>query len=123
MPTFAFVHGACLALTLALSPAAGPLLPIPSGRYVFEHRYAEHPDMRSIRLEAMIEGDHIVLVNWSDSAVFPKGVLAEGRLMWHAASRQWIVGEQDSDAQAAEVGGCSDGPAVIDLEKRIYWTC
>ena len=24
---------------------------------------------------------------------------------------------------ATEVGGCSDGPEVVDLKKRIYWTC
>lgn len=24
---------------------------------------------------------------------------------------------------ACFVGGCSDGPEVIDLEERIYWTC
>ena len=27
------------------------------------------------------------------------------------------------DAGADEVGGCSDGPTVIDLVARIYWTC
>lgn len=43
--------------------------------------------------------------------------------MWHAASGQWIVGYEPGDAAAPCLGGCSDGPAVIDLEKRIYWTC
>ncbi len=123
MSAFAFVHGACFALTLALSPSAETPLPIDSGRYVFEHRYAEHPDVPSIRLDTIINGFDIVLINDDDSGVFPKGVIDEGKLMWHAASGQWIVGHDRIDAAAPEVGGCSDGPAVIDLEKRIYWTC
>ena len=28
-----------------------------------------------------------------------------------------------SSPVAEAVGGCSDGPEVVDLEKRIYWTC
>ena len=123
MPDFSFARGACSVLTLALSPAGELPPPIVSGHYVFEHRYAEHPDMQSILLEATIDGDHIVLVNRSDSTVFPKGVLAEGRLVWHAATRQWIISQGEADATATEVGGCSDGPEVVDLEKRIYWTC
>jgi hypothetical protein len=110
-------------LTLALPPAAEPAVPIASGHYVFEHRFAEHPDMRSIPLEAMIDGDRIVLTNEIDSVVFPRGVVVEGRLAWHAATQQWIIAQESADANAADVGGCSDGPEVIDLEKRIYWTC
>ena len=93
------------------------------GEYVFSHRYAEHPWMESITLTARIQGDHIVLINDGDSAVFPRGKIEEGRLFWHAPSAQWIVIHSDEDREAVEVGGCSDGPEVIDLARRIYWTC
>jgi hypothetical protein len=63
------------------------------------------------------------LVNESESDVFPRGILEEGTLIWHKKSAQWIIGQVPADADAGEVGGCSDGPAVIDLEKKIYWTC
>ena len=43
--------------------------------------------------------------------------------MWHSASGQWIIGQSPADKAAAEVGGCSDGPPVIDLTARIFWTC
>ncbi len=43
--------------------------------------------------------------------------------MWHAKSKHWIIGDNAKDKQAEEVGGCSDGPQVIDLKRGIYWTC
>ncbi|MFZ6875960.1 hypothetical protein ACO0LF_28190 [Undibacterium sp. Di27W] len=113
-----------LALAFAASTAtAAPPLPIRSGLYTFKHKFAEQPDMPSLVLTAKIRGQHIVLINRSVSDVFPKGVIAEGTLMWHAASKQWIIGTDKADRYAKDVGGCSAGPDVIDLRKRIYWTC
>ena len=43
--------------------------------------------------------------------------------MWHPASKRWIIGEKPSDRSLQEVGGCSDGPEVVDLVRKIYWTC
>lgn len=100
-----------------------PVIPIRSGEYTFQHRFAEQPTMPSIALKTTISGKHIVLVNPTASDVFPEGVVAEGDLMWHAASKQWVIGEDPSDRTAKEVGGCSDGPEVVDLQRRIYWTC
>ena len=110
---------------IATAAQAGntPPLPIPSGKYIFQHRFAEHPAMKSISLTAKISGTHIVLTNTEPSDIFPRGVIAEGTLMWHAQSKQWIIGSAPSDRYAKEVGGCSDGPEVVDLRKRTYWTC
>jgi len=102
---------------------SAPKLPIQSGQYIFHHKFAEQPTMPSITLTAIIDGDHIVLINEDEFDVFPKGVLVDGTIMWHEKSRQWIIGHSESDRFAPEVGGCSEGPEVIDLEKRIYWTC
>ncbi len=98
-------------------------VPLVDGRYRFTHKYAEHPSMKSITLEGVVKGNHIVLINNDSFDVFPKGVIEEGTLMWHAKSRQWIIGHTPDDARTEEVGGCSDGPSVIDLKKRVYWTC
>ena len=110
-------------MALGGAAASAPPQPIPSGRYVFQHRFAEQPDMRSVALTAIVEGRHIVLTSAVDTAAFPKGVVAEGTLMWHAGSKQWIIGNTEADRHAEEVGGCSTGPEVVDLIKRIYWTC
>ena len=79
--------------------------------------------MPSVALTAIVDGAHIVLTNSAESSALPKGVVAEGTLLWHPASGQWIIGTSPADAAAKEVGGCSDGPEVIDLRNRVYWTC
>jgi len=116
-----------LALSIVLfagaSLASDPALPLKSGKYTFQHRYAEHPTMASIRLRVTIKGHHIVITNPKTSQVFPAGVLAEGELVWHAASQQWIIAEDAEDRHAEDVGGCSAGPDVVDLVHKIYWTC
>lgn len=114
---------ALMMLALAWPAAGEPKLPLPSGQYVFQHRFAEDPQFPSIRVQVKISGSRIVVVNPRASATFAAGTLAEGRLMWHAASRQWIIGNDPTDKSAEEVGGCSDGPEVVDLVRKIYWTC
>ena len=111
-----------LAITACQSSAEPPLS---SGDYVFVHRFAEaeQSTIPSIKLDVQIRGRHIVLTNNDKTEVFPAGVIEEGTLMWHASSHQWIIGTEPADADAPEVGGCSDGPAVVDLERKIYWTC
>jgi hypothetical protein len=98
-------------------------VPLATGRYEFQHRFAEHPDMQSIKLIAEIIDDNIVLTNADSDGVFDFGVIAEGTLMWHARTQQWIIGNSEEDRNAEDVGGCSDGPSVVDLVKLEYWTC
>lgn len=90
---------------------------------MFQHRFAEQPAIRSIPLQVTVRGSHIVVVNSKASDLFPTGILAEGKLMWHAGSAQWIIGHKAADRQVRDVGGCSGGPEVVDLAHRIYWTC
>lgn len=103
--------------------AAEPALPISVGKHRFQHRFAEHPDMQSMVLDVVIKGRRIRITNPQATSVFPKGNLAEGELVWHARSGSWIIANSREDGDAIEVGGCSDGPEVVDLINRIYWTC
>jgi hypothetical protein len=105
---------------LPLALGAAERQPIRNGEHAFRHRSAEHPNLPAHPLVARITGTRIVLVNRKKSSVFPIGVVAEGELMWHATSKQWILGQ---DLTAEEVGGCSDGPEVVDVKKRVYWRC
>lgn len=100
-----------------------PTPPIASGVYQFQHKFAEHPSMPSIEVKVIVESRRIKIVNEQATDVFPGGILADGEILWHAGSKQWIIGKNESDKDAAEVGGCSDGPEVIDLANKIYWTC
>jgi len=103
--------------------AAEPEFPLGEGTYRFAHRFAEHPSMPSIELEATIRDGRIELVNRRASAVFPAGVVTEGMILWHPRSGQWIVAQDEASRDAPEAGGCSDGPEAIDPVARIYWTC
>ena len=111
-----------LAATIAAS-CTQPPLPLASGRYTFQHRYAEQPDIPGFPVTATIDGNHIVLVNESPSDAFPAGVIAEGTLMWNAKAGHWVIGHDDADRETDEVGGCSDGPEMVDFDEKIYWTC
>lgn len=108
---------------LPFSVSADPSIPLASGTYVFQHRFAEQPDIQGTPLRATIHGSHIVIVNSEAADPFPAGIIAEGRLMWHARSGQWIIGHKATDRKARNVGGCSGGPEVVDLAHRVYWTC
>ena len=112
---------ACCTVAIAATPVAPK--PLPDGDYTFAHRFAEHPGMPSIKMHVRIRKGRVVVTNEQASDVFEKGVVDEGLLLWHPASKQWIIGDTEADKRAPEVGGCSDGPEVIDLAKRIYWTC
>ena len=109
---------------LAISACeSAPEPPLSSGDYKFVHRFEEHPNIPSILLDVQIRGRHIVVINNDRTDVFPAGLIEEGTLMWHAGSGQWIIGMKPDDAHATDVGGCSDGPEVVDLQARVFWTC
>jgi hypothetical protein len=112
-----------LLATALAACASQPALPIAPGVYRFQQRFAEQPSMQGTELKATIEGRHIELVNVGNPRIFPMGVIEDGILLWHARSRQWIIGSVPGDASADDVGGCSGGPNVVDLVARIYWTC
>jgi len=113
-----------LPLFVALTAwAEDPPIPLPTGRYEFKHRFAEHPDMTSITLIAEIIDDQIELFNADSDWLFNFGVVEKGTLMWHAATKTWIIGHSHEDRVAPHVGACTDGPSEVDLVELVYWTC
>jgi len=112
-----------LFIPLAYSAEVKKVLPIKNGDYQFQHKFAEHPDMESIHFLVKIRGSHIAVLNVESSDVFPMGLIEEGTLMFHEGEQEWIISTSPNDINAKEVGGCSDGPTVVDLIKKIYWSC
>lgn len=98
-------------------------IPLSDGEYIFQHKYAEHPQMQSIKFKVLISGSTIQVENQTDSSVWPKGLIDEGELFYHKSSNQWIIINTPQDKLAKEVGGCRDGPTVIDLFNKVYWSC
>jgi hypothetical protein len=102
---------------------AEPKLPIKSGDYIFQNRDAEFPHSKGFPVRVSIRGDHITVINPKPHGATPAGVLDEATLMWHPKSKQWIIAYSNADRDAPDVGGCSDGPDVIDFKTRIIWSC
>ena len=72
-----------------------------------------------------IKGDKVrIMHDGTGGSSKKKGdVLEEGILLKHEPTGHWIIGQSPADAQAPELGGCSDGPTIIDVVHRIYLSC
>jgi hypothetical protein len=72
----------------------------------------------------IIKGDKIkVLDNGSRGLMGTKGdVLDSGIIVLHKSGK-WIIGHTIKDKNAKEIGGCSDGPTVIDFKRKKWRTC
>lgn len=98
-------------------------IPLASGTYTFQLKYAEHPMIDGGEFAATIKGSHITIYNPHTEHPFPKGIVTSGKLVWNKNVQKWIIATHTSDINAQEAGGCTDGPDVVDLDKKIYWTC
>jgi hypothetical protein len=104
--------------------ADGPEVPLESGAYRFQWKDAEFPTSDGFPVRVEITGKRIRIINERTHREVPVGELADGELMWHAKSGQWILGHAESDKLAPSVGGCDGAdPFVVDFEARVIWTC
>lgn len=73
----------------------------------------------------IIKGDSIKVVhNGRGTLSGRKGdVIDQGVIVKHTKSGKWIIAHHPEDKNAAEVGGCSDGPSVIDFKRKKFWRC
>jgi hypothetical protein len=49
-------------------------------------------------------------------------VIEQGWVIKHKTGN-WIIFNQSYQIKSEEVGGCSDGPTIIDFKNKKYWTC
>jgi hypothetical protein len=73
----------------------------------------------------IINGDSIKVVHDGKPNVTGKkgDIYAEGLIMKHRKTGKWIIGRSEKDKDAKEIGGCSDGPSVIDFKRKMFWSC
>ena len=117
------VVSAALSALFAGGTQAEPKLPLPTGTYRFRYAGAEFPMFSGLPVTVKIRGRKITVINMHSNSLVPKGVIEEAILVWHAKSRQWILGHGKADRNTPEVGGCSAGPDTIDFSRRVIWTC
>jgi len=108
-----------ISVVLSRSVQADPARPIESGEYIFQHRDAEFPNSPGFPVRVTIRGDKITVINPKPYGPIPSGVIDQATLTWHPATNQWILGHGDADRKTPEVGGCSDGPNVIDFNRLL----
>jgi hypothetical protein len=72
----------------------------------------------------IINKDSITVVhNGKPSLTGNKGdVLVQGIILKHKSGK-WIIGRSKKDRYASDIGGCSDGPIVIDFKRKIVYLC
>jgi hypothetical protein len=111
----------CVSACLA---ADGPEIPLKSGAYQFQWKDAEFPNSDGFPVRVEITDRRMRIINERVHREVPLGELADGELMWHAKSSQWILGHAESDKLAPSVGGCDGAdPFVVDFHTREIWTC
>lgn len=119
-----FASAASVLLCLSACQAdSEPDVPLGSGTYRFQWKDAEFPSSTGFEVDVEIAGTRVLVINPRLQGAAPVGEIADGELMWHAQSQQWILGHAESDKLAPEVGGCDAGPFVVDFANREIWTC
>lgn len=71
----------------------------------------------------IIKGDSITVLNDGSLSGTKGETIEEGTLMIHKKTGKWIISHSNSDIDAEEVGGCSDGPLEIDIKNKKLWLC
>jgi hypothetical protein len=118
----AFLIFSFLLCTCTLTHAQRPK----DGTYTYSIAWAEW-DGKSLgaTCKVIIKGDSIKVIHNGKANVTGKegDIYAEGIIMKHRKTNKWIIGRSDQDKDAKEIGGCSDGPAVIDFKNKKFWSC
>jgi hypothetical protein len=101
-------------------------LAIEDGEYTFTVAFAEWGGQSlGATCKVIIKGNSVLVLHDGNPTLSGRAgeVIDKGFLMRHKATGKWIIGKTEKDKLAPEIGGCSDGPSIIDLKKRIFWLC
>ena len=73
----------------------------------------------------VIKGDSIMIIhNGKGNLTGKRGdIIDQGIIMKHIQSGKWIIGHSLKDRSSKEIGGCSDGPSIIDFKHKRFWSC
>jgi hypothetical protein len=96
------------------------------GIYTYKIAFAEwNGKSLGASCTVIIKGNNIKIIHNGKGNLSGKkgGIIDKGIIMRHLKTGKYIIGHKLSDMQAMEIGGCSDGPAIIDFKKRICWLC
>jgi len=111
-------------LTIVLTQTAAAQKP-KDGSYLYKVAFAGWGSKpTSITVLVKIKGDSVYIIHNGGNLSGHKGELIDsGIIMQHKRSGKWIIGHRPEDRTASEVGGCTDGPRVIDFTRKIFLLC
>ena len=72
--------------------------------------------------KVVINGNRITIYALDGLSVEKGAIIDKGILMKHKTG-VWIIGNKKTDINLNEIGGCSDGPSIINFTKKEYRTC
>jgi hypothetical protein len=92
-----------------------------NGTYIYKLCFAEWGKCMNT-CKVRIKGDSIIVYALEDLSI-PKNEIIDAGIILKHKSGKWIIGKSQKDKNAAEIGGCSEGPLIIDFKKKRVWTC
>ncbi|RYD69931.1 MAG: hypothetical protein EOP53_26315 [Sphingobacteriales bacterium] len=99
---------------------------IKDGIYNFKIKDLEYHGMVVGTCKAIVKGDSVKLIYTGGNLTLikPGDIYAEGLLLKHKRTNQWIIGTKKEDANAKEAGPCSDnGIRTINFKHKIIEQC
>lgn len=95
-----------------------------SGIYTYKVAFAEWQG-RSLgaTCTVKIKGDSITIINNGSLSGKKGDIIDAGIIMKHKKSGRWIIAHHKNDIYAEDIGGCSNGPTIIDFKRKIFETC
>lgn len=96
------------------------------GTYTYSIAYAEWGGKTlAATCTVKIKGDSIYVIHNGNTGVSGKKgeIFDSGIIMKHRKTGKWIIGHDKNDVNAKEIGGCSEGPSIIDFRRKIWWNC
>ncbi|HLV23712.1 MAG TPA: hypothetical protein VKY36_02890 [Moheibacter sp.] len=93
------------------------------GFYIYDVAFSEWQG-KSIggKVEVEIKNNKIVVRNY-EGLSGKKGEIIDSGILIRHISGNWIIADSENDKYASEIGGCSGGPAIIDLDNKKFWLC
>jgi len=107
-------------LIFPISGAVNAQLP-ESGTYTYSYCYREwHACVNTCTV--IINGDSVTVISNEDQSV-PKGEIIDKGILVQHKSGKWIIAQHPDDKNARRIGGCGNGPAIIDFKKKRFKGC
>jgi hypothetical protein len=92
------------------------------GTYYLDFIDMEYQGNKFGTCKAIVKGNKIKLYVVNGCHQKPGDLIDEGILLIHKSGKM-IIGQKQSDKNATEIGGCSDGPRIINFKRKRYETC